>query len=84
MFYLILRASWSAGDAVLGWGWKALRAESIPGSALMDTSVPAMLSRSESINPSQGSLLSASLVPRSSLHEYPGRAATFASSSQDA
>jgi uncharacterized protein YceK len=33
-------ASRSAGDAALGWGWDALRAESIPGSALMDTSVP--------------------------------------------
>lgn len=52
-------ASWSAGDAAFGWSWEALRAESIPGSAL-------------STNPSQGALLSASLVPRSGLHKHMG------------
>jgi len=66
-------ASWSAGDTALGWGWEAPRAESIPGSALMEIFIPSMLSRSESTNPSQGSGLAASLVPRSSLHGHDDR-----------
>jgi hypothetical protein len=42
------------------------------------------LSLCESTHLRQGSILSASLVPRSGLHEHTGRAAIRASSSEDA
>ena len=53
------------GDPALDWGGWKLRAESERGYALKSVPVSRSLSRCQFSHPSQGSLLSGSLVPRS-------------------
>jgi hypothetical protein len=55
----------SVGDPALDWGGRALGAESERGPALKSVTIFRSLSLCQFSHPSQGSLLSGSLVPRS-------------------
>src|SRR6185312_6868823 len=70
------------GDPALDWGGWALGAESERGPALKSVTLSRSLSLCQFSHPSQGSLLSESLVPRSRLEWAFQQLLTKASSSQ--
>ncbi|WP_211221374.1 hypothetical protein [Ktedonobacter racemifer] len=59
----------SVGDPALDWGGRALCAESERGPALKSVTISRSLSLCKSFHPSQGSMLSGSLAPRSWLKQ---------------